>query len=124
MASAESFSAQSPTDSGYRSAPRHLDAEPTINSSDGPTLTTVVRVNGSPSQPQKQYNGSLDNTSSTRSSHSARLAHRPPTSGSKPTRKMRPANVAGGSLDTINTNVSMCEEFSLERCPKLVEVDR
>lgn len=127
MASAESFSAQSPTDSGYRSAPRHLDAEPASTNSTGdgqPSLTTVVRVNGSPSQPQKLYNGSLDNTSSTRSSNSGvRLIQRQPTSASKAAaRKMR-SNPAG-SLDTINTNVSLSEEFSLERCPKLIEVDR
>uniref|UniRef100_A0A914X698 BTB domain-containing protein n=1 Tax=Plectus sambesii TaxID=2011161 RepID=A0A914X698_9BILA len=129
MASTESFSAQSPTDSGYRSAPRHLDAEPTSNNSTGvdgqASLTTIVRVNGSPSQPQKLYNGSLDNTSSTRSSHSGvRLVHRQPTSASKVARKMRSNTAANGSLDTINTNVSLSEEFSLERCPKLIEVDR
>lgn len=30
----------------------------------------------------------------------------------------------GASFDTINTNVSLPEEFSLERCPKLIELDR
>lgn len=32
--------------------------------------------------------------------------------------------MVGGSFDTINTNVSLPEEFSLDRCPKLVELDR
>lgn len=35
-----------------------------------------------------------------------------------------PLKPLAGSFDTINTNVSLPEEFSLDRCPKLVELDR
>ncbi len=119
IVSSDSFASQSPTDSGYRSAPRHIDGVTTTAAQ-----PTVVHVNGSPPLCSKNnknnYHSSLETTTSSSSGDGNKL----PTTADNFRSKLR-----AESVYTINnnssTNVSsLPDDYSLDRCPKLVELER
>ncbi len=106
----------SPTDSGYRSVPRHVNENLYANGFEMKFSRHSPKK--PPSLPQlKDKHGHAEVLAPILASPGSSTRSRDKQGSDK-------KKVSNGSFDTINTNISLPEEFSLERCPKLVELDR